>query len=52
MIRIECIHEEIDTHAKKSEMQPEVAVNGRTFRWNKHKKHMYKCDLISKKLSC
>ena len=52
MIRIGCIHEEIDTHTKKFEMQPKVAVNGHTFRWNNHKKHMYKCDLILKKLSC
>ena len=36
MIRIGCIDEEIDTHTKKFEMLPKVAVNGHTFRWNKH----------------
>ena len=50
MIRIGCIHEEIDTHTKNPQMQPKVAVNGHTFRWNKDKEHMFIYDLISKKL--
>ena len=47
-----CIHKERNTYTKKFEMQPNVVVHGHTFRWNKHKKYMYICDFISRKLCC